>query len=156
MLRPLRLAFVVALLLASIEALATSNPGVVALNSPRDTRGLADSTMELIAADKINTAFATLKPHMLMPATEVDDLVSKTIKFRSALADRYGPITGYALVREDKASDFLIRYTDAEKRVNHALRWVFYFYRPRNASAWVVHSVVMDENMDRLFLTEGA
>ena len=156
MLRPLRLSFVVALLLASIEALAMSNPDVAALNSPRDTRGLADSTMGLIAADKISTAFEKLKPHMLMPATEVDDLVLKTIKVRSALADRYGPITGYAFVREDKASDFLIRYTYAEKRVTHALRWVFYFYRPRNANAWVVHSVVMDENMDRLFLTEGS
>jgi len=112
--------------------------------------------MELVAADKITAAFEKLKPHMLMSPAEIDSLVLKTIQVRSRVADRYGPTTGgYAFVREDKVSDFLIRYTYAERRANQVLRWVFYFYRPRNANAWVVHSLYTDDNMEKLFLTES-
>ena len=120
-----------------------------ALKTPADTRQLAEFAMQLIAGDKVDAAFERLKPYWPLPANEVDSVVLKTIAARNTVSDRFGKTTGYALVREEKIADFLIRYTYAEKREKHILRWIFYFYRP--ADVWIVNSVTWDDNIQGLF-----
>src|SRR5580698_7022236 len=103
------------------------------LMSENDTRQLADSIMALVVEDKVDDAFAKLKPHWPIPSGEIDSIALKTIAMRDTAGGRFGKSLGYAFVREDKVADFIIRYTYAEKRENHALHWVFYFYRPKSA-----------------------
>ncbi|HUI62191.1 MAG TPA: hypothetical protein VLX90_18340 [Steroidobacteraceae bacterium] len=140
----------VALLLLSVGALADPDSSVGALKTPQDARALADSVMGLVLANKIDAAFAKLKPYWPVPGAEIDSLALKSISARDSAAARYGPTIGWVFIREEKVSDFLIRDTYVEKREHHALRWLFYFYKPN--SSWLVNSVTWDDNIQDLFL----
>ncbi len=94
-------------------------------------------------------AFDKLKQHWVLPAAEIDGIALKSVALRDTAAERFGKPLGFALVREDKVGDYIIRYTYAEKRENHVLHWVFYFYRPK--SGWVVNSVTWDDQIQGLF-----
>lgn len=149
MTRTLHALGLVALLLLSVGALAASSSGDGALKSPQDARALAESVMGLVVADKINAAFERLKPHWPIPGPEIDSVALHSITERHTAANRFGPTVGWVLVREDKVSDFLIRYTYVEKREHQALRWIFYFYKARDS--WTVSSVNWDDNIEGLF-----
>ncbi len=138
-----------ALLLLSVGALVASS-GDGALKSPQDARALAESVMGLLVADKISAAFERLKPHWPIPGPEIDSVALNLITERRTAANRFGPTVGWVLVREDKVSDFLIRYTYVEKREHQALRWIFYFYKAHDS--WTVSGVNWDDNIESLFL----
>jgi len=135
--------------LAACFLIACGTAGASDLASPSDTKELANSAMRLIIADKINEAFALLKPHWPMPVSEIDALVLTTIQQRNLVAPRFGKSIGFELVHEEALSDFAIRYTFAEKREIHALRWQFTFYKP--SALWKVNSVTWDDNFGMLF-----
>jgi hypothetical protein len=119
------------------------------LSTPADTRALAEAAMKLIVVDKINEAFDLLKAQWPVPSNEIDTLVLKTIQQRNLAQPRFGKTLGYAFIKEEKVTDFALRYTFAEKRELHALRWQFTFYKP--AVVWKVNSVTWDDNMGALF-----
>jgi len=114
-----------------------------------DARALADSTMALVVAEKIDDAFALLKPHWPLPGNEIDTLVLKTIQQRNVMEPRFGKSLGYVFVREDRIADVAVRYTYLEKRERTALRWRFDFYKPDNE--WVLNTIKWDDNFIELF-----
>jgi|HubBroStandDraft_5_1064220.scaffolds.fasta_scaffold09421_5 hypothetical protein len=120
-----------------------------ALQSKPDVRALTEAVMKLVAENKIDDAFAKLKPYWPLPANEIDTLILKTISMRNTVGDRFGSTTGYAFVREDAVGDFLVRYTYVEKREKHPLRWTFIFYRA--ATTWTIDAASWDDNVVLLF-----
>jgi len=120
-----------------------------ALQTKQDARALTESVMKLVAVDKIDDAFQVLKPYWHLGPGELETSVMKTVSLRNTIADRFGPTTGYAFVREDALGDFLLRYIYVEKRKNHPLRWTFIFYR--GESDWAVDAASWDDNVTQLF-----
>ena len=122
---------------------------VQALKTTDDARNLTESVMKLVVADKIDDAFALLKPYWQLPASELDTVVMKTIAMRNTVADRFGRPTAYALVREEPVGDFLVRYIYVEKRERHPLYWMFVLYRP--ADQWTVDGASWNDNVLAFF-----
>jgi hypothetical protein len=123
--------------------------GAADLSTPAEARALAESAMKLIVADKINEAFDLLKAQWPLPANEIDTVVLKTVQQRNLAQPRFGKSLGYVLIKEEKVTDLAIRYTFAEKREQHVLRWQYTFYKP--GAVWKVNSVTWDDNMGALF-----
>ena len=123
--------------------------GASDLSSAAEAKALADSAMQLIVSDKINEAFDLLRAQWPIPSNEIDTIVLKTIQQRNLVEPRFGKTVGYAFVKEEKVSDFFVRYTFAEKHELHAIRWQFTFYKPR--AVWKVNAVYWDDNIADLF-----
>jgi hypothetical protein len=121
----------------------TSGPGAI------EPKAVADAAMRLVVADKVDEAFAVLKPHWPFPQNEFDTIVLKTIQQRNLLGGRFGKPLAYELIGEEKLSNFGTRLTYAEKREMHVVRWQFTFYRPKDE--WKVNSVFWDDNFGLLF-----
>ena len=119
------------------------------LTTESQARALAESAMKFISGDKINEAFAVHTPHWPMPKNEIDTLILKTIEQRNVVEPRFGKARGYIFVREEKLGDFVLRYTYAEKRERHVLRWRIMFYKA--ADEWLVNSIAWDDRLDLLF-----
>jgi len=92
-------AIIVACKAANSESAATVDPA-------RAT----DAFMKLIVADKVDEAFKTLRANWPMPSNELDTLTMQTVQQRNLAAPRFGKPLGYTLIREEKLSDFAVRY----------------------------------------------
>jgi hypothetical protein len=138
-----RIELIACLLLFACSARASD------LSTPDDAKALADAAMRLIVSGKIDQAFDLLRPQWPVPSNEIDTVVLKTIQQRNLAEPRFGKTLGYTLTAEEKVKDFGIRYTFAEKRELHVLRWQFTFYKPD--AVWKVNSVTWDDNIGALF-----
>ena len=123
--------------------------GAAPLATPADTRALGDAFMKLVAAGKIDDAFELMRPYWPIPQNEVNAVRVKTGQQRAMVATRFGDILGSAFVREEKVSDFIVRYTYVEKRDVHVIRWLITFYRP--VDTWKVNAVTWDDDISALF-----
>lgn len=130
-----------ALLVTSVQA--------ADLSDLDDAKILSNAAMELIVEGKVEDAFALLAPNWPLPQNELAALTMSTIQQRNLVESRFGKSLGYQLVREENLSDFAVRYTFAELRQVHVVRWQFIFYRPE--ALWKVNSVVWDDNIGLLF-----
>ena len=148
-------AAVVLVLLPALPCVADTPPAKApapraqVLKTTDDTRSLTDAVMKLVVADKIDDAFGQLKLYWQLPANELDTVALKTIAMRNTVAERFGRPQSYELVREETAGDFLVRYTYAERREHHPLRWTFVFYR--TGEQWTMDAATWVDNVMGFF-----
>jgi len=135
--------------MAALLVVFGCSAGAAPLESPADTRALADAFMKLVVQDKISDAFELIRPQWPIPQSELNTLAEKTEQQRKTIASRFGDVLGSAFVREEKVSDFLVRYTYVEKRDVHMIRWIFIFYRP--GPVWKVNAIKWDDDSGALF-----
>jgi hypothetical protein len=123
--------------------------GAAPLTTPADTRALADAFMKLVAAGKVDDAFELVRPQWPIPQNEINTVKDKTGQQRKMVETRFGDILGSAFIREEKVSDFIVRYTYVEKRDVHLIRWLITFYRPLDT--WKVNAIKWDDDISALF-----
>lgn len=123
--------------------------GEMGLDSTDECRKLCDRFIRLLCEESYDEAFAIIKPYWPVPENEMLMLQTQTITQLNIIAPRYGGITGYELVSENKAGNFSLRFIYAQKREKHMIRWTFIFYKPRNK--WMVNAVSFDDNISKVF-----
>lgn len=119
------------------------------LKSEADVRQFADAVMAFVAKHDTDAAFAKLKERWPLPVGEIDSLASKTLAARNTVADRYGPVLGVVLLKQEAVGESLLRFTYLERRGHHPPRWLIYFYRPD--SEWLVDGASWDDQVQALF-----
>jgi hypothetical protein len=139
---------VVVTALTSAASGSTQKPNAEQASLARARELMVEVMKSLVAGDD-SGALELLRPHLPVPKAEFDKTRDNTLKTRKSLRDRFGKIMGSKLVREERASDFLIRFTYAEKRAKHLMRWQFTFYRP--GTEWQLNSFNWDDNVSLLF-----
>jgi hypothetical protein len=142
-----------AMALASAASGSTQQTGKEQSSLER-SRELVITFMDRLTAGDETGALELLRPHLLVPKSEFDQTRDTTIKNRKMVKDRFGKIVGYKFIREERVSDFLIRFTYVEKRSKHLMRWQFTFYRP--GAAWQLNSFSWDDNVAALFSGSGS
>jgi hypothetical protein len=117
------------------------------ISSKEDAKRLFDETMNLLVTDRIEQAFALLKPNFPLEASEIEGIQQDIKKKRVLMKDRFGASIGFVYLGQDALSDVFARFIYVEKFERHAIRWVFVIYKPHNQ--WIVNAVSFDDKLDQ-------
>jgi len=117
--------------------------------SEEQLQSFAEAAMAKVGKGDFDGAFGSMKPFMVLPQAELDSLVVNTRVQRGMVGARFGKVVGYECLGAKKVGQSLIKVTCIEKTENHALPWLFYFYKaPRG---WVLNSFTWNDNLPSLF-----
>lgn len=137
--------FLVSLCLLGLVGLAQG----ATLRSPEEAKELAEKILARAAVSDPNGILLVIKPYWPFPESELEALVAQTARQRQGLEHRLGKSVGFALVRRETLADLFLRLTYIEKLDNTGLRWIFMFYKVKDA--WKFHSFSWDEDIAKLF-----
>jgi hypothetical protein len=139
------IARVVALAAFTFPALAAADE----LPSLAEARALADDAVALFRDEKFAEGYGLLTPYWPLEPKEITNLVDQTLGQWPIVQQRFGTAVGTEFVSEATVGDSFTRYIYLHKFQNHAIRWIFTFYRANDA--WVVNGVSFDDQIDLLF-----
>jgi hypothetical protein len=114
-----------------------------------EARKAADKAIALFQQEKLVAGYASLKPYWPMAGVEIDNLANQTNTQWPMVKSRFGASIGAEFVKECKGGDSLARLVYLQKFQNHAIRWVFTFYKPNDK--WLINAVSFDDNIGALF-----
>lgn len=139
-------AIVIAVLLAVVTP-CVSDAGDFA--SLADARKFTDGTVELFREEKIVEAFESMKPYWPLPAAEIEIVANQTNLQWPVVRQRFGQSVGTEFVEQLDGGPSFARFIYLQKFENHAIRWVFTFYKPKDR--WVINAVSFDDQINLLF-----
>lgn len=139
-----RLFLALVLLFVSSGALAAGG-----LKSEVETLALSNRMMDTAMKQPPDAVFSQLKPHWPLDAAEIDGMASTAKMQWQMVETRFGKPLGYELVSTQRIGGSFIRYVYLQKFENHALRWVFAYYRPKET--WLANSFKFDDQLEYLY-----
>jgi hypothetical protein len=114
-----------------------------------EARKVADKAVALFQQEKIVAGYGSLKSYWPLPGVEIDNLASQTNTQWPMVKGRFGASLSTEFVKECKVGDSVARFVYLQKFQNHAIRWMFTFYKPKDK--WLVNTVSFDDNIGALF-----
>lgn len=114
-----------------------------------DARRFTDQAVELFRDEKITEAFEAMKPYWPLPAAEIETVANQTNLQWPIVRQRFGPSVGTEFVKQLDGGPSFARFIYLQKFQNHAIRWVFTFYKPKDR--WVINAVSFDDQINLLF-----
>lgn len=114
-----------------------------------DARKVTDKAVSLFQQEKIVAGYETLKPYWPLPSVEIDNLANQTNMQWPMVKQRFGTSMATEFVKEIKGGESLARFVYLQKFQNHAIRWVFTFYKPKDR--WIINAVSFDDRVELLF-----
>jgi len=114
-----------------------------------DARKFTDKVVELFKEEKMVEGYASLKPYWPLPSFEIDNLANQTKMQWPIVSQRFGKPVGTEFVKQLDGGPSLARFIYLQKFQNHAIRWLFTFYKPKDR--WVINSVSFDDQINTLF-----
>jgi hypothetical protein len=119
------------------------------LKSEAEAKQLAEKVMTHVAKSDLTSAFALMKPYVVIPEPEFQGLALQTKSQRDQFGVRYGKSVGYEFVGEKKVGESILRLVYIEKTAKHALPWMFLFYKA--PSGWVLNSFAWNDQIQNAF-----
>ena len=119
------------------------------LASAKDARNLAKNVMVLVGKGQSNKGLQLFKPYLIIPESEFNVMLNNLKMQQPMIDQRFGKTVGIEYINEEKAGKSFMKITYAQKFEKHAMRWVFYFYKPRNG--WVLNTFNTDDKIQLLF-----
>lgn len=119
------------------------------LTSLEDIKELSDQAASLLAQDKTKEAISLFKPYSPLPPTEIDTLILQIQNWTFTVSSKYGKVVGFEFLKQQRVGKCFVRYIYILKYENHAIRWLFTFYKPQNK--WWVNSIFFDNKVSELF-----
>ena len=119
------------------------------LASIEDAKLLAKNVMALVEKGDTNKGLNLLKPYLIIPESEFDVMLNNLKMQQSLIDQRFGKTVGVEYINEKIVGNSFMRITYAQKFEKHAMRWNFYFYKPKNG--WVLNTFNTDDKIQLLF-----
>ncbi|MET0068259.1 MAG: hypothetical protein ABW076_18090 [Candidatus Thiodiazotropha sp.] len=129
--------------------LLSSCAGADSFASLNQARSVFERAMKAFQNEQITEGYKTLKPYWPLPGVEIDNLANTTNTQWPLVKQRFGVSIGTEFIMEQKAGDSLARFIYLQKFENHAIRWMFRLYKPRDK--WVINGVSFDDQIEQLF-----
>ena len=123
--------------------------GIKVLATQEDAKWLCELFMLTVVSVGIKEAFDGIKPYFAIPESEFLRLEMKTMEQFALIKPRYGDIIGYKLVSEEVVGGIVLRFTYLQQCEKHAVRWLFYFYKPEDT--WTFNEFYFDDDLKDLF-----
>jgi len=90
---------------------------------------MTDAFMKKIGSGDLTEAYAVMRPYVNMNDVEYESGVNKSNEERQTYSMQYGPLKGYAFVREKKVGDILYGLLYIEQTEKQAVLWYFNFFK---------------------------
>jgi hypothetical protein len=113
-----------------------------------EARKVTDNAVALFRQEKIVEAYGSLKPYWPLAGVEIDNLANQTNTQWPLVRQRFGTSIGTEFVEQSESGHSLARFIYLQKFQNHAIRWVFTFYKP--GDRWIINAVSFDDRLDLL------
>jgi hypothetical protein len=120
-----------------------------ALKSEAEVKQLVEKAMSQVAKNDLTSAFALLKPYVVIPESEFQGWILQTKSQRDQFGTRYGKSVGYDFVGEKKAGESILRLIYIEKTEKHALPWIFLFYKA--PTGWTLNAFSWSDQIQNVF-----
>jgi len=140
-----RLVVLVATLVFSLATNAQSKFLPSAVEAKRAAEGIVAN----YAAGNYPGAWKELKAASVIPSAELDVFEAQFNSQVGMLLQRFGPSSGYELLREEAAGASLVRYQFLVRNEKAPMRWMFVFYK--SESGWVITDFKYDGNPSAFF-----
>lgn len=137
---------VLALLCLLLAPVVSRADGLATLS---DARKVTDRAVALFVQEKFADGYATLKPYWPLPAVEIDNLANQTNMQWPMVRQRFGASIASEFVKQIEGGPSFARFIYLQKFQNHAVRWVFTFYKPKDQ--WIINAVSFDDKLETLF-----
>ncbi|MFH1753306.1 MAG: hypothetical protein ABH875_03895 [Candidatus Omnitrophota bacterium] len=121
----------------------------IGLESQERARKLCEECMIKIYAGNIQGAFDLIQPIFPVPESEFLSLRMQTMQQLGMVGQRFGKAVGYEFIKSQEVKDTFLKYIYIEKFENHAIRWVFTFYKPKDH--WLLNNFGWDDTIEALF-----
>lgn len=115
---------------------------------PEEIKSVCEKFLGKIVKKDYSGAFFIIKSHSGIPAKELDRIEAITKSQISMMKPRFGDYLGYEFVKSIRVSNSLIKFIYITKMENHALRWMFVFYRPKKK--WFLNNITWDDKIQLL------
>jgi hypothetical protein len=136
----------VALLCILLAPFAARADGLATLS---EARKVSDRAVALFVQEKFAEGYGSLKAYWPLPAVEIDNLANQTNMQWPIVRQRFGTSIGTDFVRQIDGGSSFARFVYLQKFQNHAVRWVFTFYKPKDQ--WIINAVSFDDKIELLF-----
>ncbi len=110
---------------------------------------LTDRIMASVGEGDLGAAFNRMKLYIPLSPLEIDDVALKSKSLRAQYGERYGKSEGFEFIDSKRVGGSLLRLRYIEKTENHALPWVFYFYKTQKG--WILNSFDWNDIYKSLF-----
>ena len=134
------IAVVIILLMA-----ATANAGEL---TEKDTKLLTDQAMWLFHSEKFSEGYEMFLPYWPVAESEVQTLIQQTRDQWPTVTSRFDKSVGFEYIKTQRAGKSLIKHLYIQKFTYHAIRWQFFFYKPKDK--WLVNAVMFDDRLEAL------
>lgn len=121
----------------------------IELKTLKQVRLTCDFFMNSIIEEDIDRAFKEIAPFFQVRKEEIALLEHSTEKSLEEIPDRYGDCLGYRHVKTENLADTYVCLTYFQLFENHALRWLFYYYKPQEK--WFFNEFYYDDKMKESF-----
>lgn len=119
------------------------------LKESADAKWICEMFMLKLVNSGVQEAFDELRPYFALEKEEIDMIQIQTYQQMEAIRPRYGEVVGYTLLKEEILGDTVLKYTYLQKFERHAIRWLFFFYKPGNT--WIFNEFYVDDKLRELF-----
>ncbi len=119
------------------------------LRSLGDVRSLTKNVMNLVENGESLKGVQLIKPYLTVPETEFDLLLANLRQQKPVMDRRFGKTVGIEFISEQSIGKSLIKITYIQKFQQHAMRWMFYYYKPKDT--WVMSTFKTDDDIKLLF-----
>lgn len=119
------------------------------LSSKDDLSKHSDRVMKFLKDSEFQKAFTELQNHWPLPANELTQLESQTIKQFNMVEDRFGNIIGTDFIKDMNVKDFVTRKIYVIKFEKHMIRVLFTYYK--NDHGWILNGFKWDDQFEELF-----
>ncbi|MBM3223492.1 MAG: hypothetical protein FJZ47_06805 [Candidatus Tectomicrobia bacterium] len=119
------------------------------LRHPEEAKELAEKILGRASVGDMDGIVKVIKPYWPFPDEELETVVAQTAQQRTQLSHRLGKSVGFTLVRREFAADTFLRLIYVERFENSGLRWMFTFYKVKDA--WKFNNFTWDEDISKLF-----
>ena len=122
---------------------------VQALPSADAAVALSDRILQQIVAGRITEGFGLVLPHAVVTREQMDAFIAQVAKEQESWNERFGKSIGYELLRNDTVGDSMIRTLFLQRFDQHAIVWLFVWYR--GSQGWVLNRFSFVEDSASLF-----
>ncbi len=112
-------------------------------------KALAASVMHKVAAGKTQEGLDLVKPYLMIPIAEFNVMKNQFTMQAPVIEQRFGKAIGVELVKTEEVGRSLMLIVYLQKFEKHAMRWKFYFYKPKKG--WTLNTFNFDDKIQRLF-----
>ncbi len=119
------------------------------LASIEEAKLLAKNVMALVGKGDSNKGLQLCKPYLIIPESEFDVMLNNLKMQQPMMEQRFGKTLGVENISEKFVGNSFMRITYVQKFEKHAMRWNFYFYKPKNG--WVLDTFNTDDKLQLLF-----